>query len=370
MTQKTHIIIAVAMAALVAAVAGLAAPGTAEAQDIELRRVDRATVRVIGIAGARTARVRGQQTGVDRLPALPSAGHGTGIVVGTEGLVVTARHVVEGMDVLAVVHPGQNRGVPARVVYVDPDHDVAVLQIPGPIESFIAMPPTDPALRMGGRVSASGYPIDHRERYPAAVSGVISRQNNDGNLQLAIGVNPGNSGGPVVDEEERLIGILSRRGRPEAGVESIGLVEPLRFVRETYRQAVAMLGDPHPSFDEDDRRIAQLLTDHVRTSDEQPIYEQTSVALISLAAHSPDTPEEAAMIAGHAWNMSLALLEARGGTDPSQLSGSDRQTAEELLAIALRLARQVDGRAPYIRVRYPVIRSILVNEGRPYLVSR
>ncbi len=356
-----------AVAVLLLAPAATALCPLATAQDVELRPVDRATVRIIAVGGARTARVRGRSTGLARLPALPTAGFGTGVFVGSPDLIVTAAHVVRGMDVVAVVRPGESEGVAARVVFVHPEHDIAILRAAEPSRAFMRLPPRDPSLRMSENVSASGYPLDHRERYPAASSGSVARVNNDGSLQLSIGVNPGNSGGPVVNDREELIGIVSARGEPNAGVQSIGIVVPVRYVRESLNRARAAL-DYHPvSFREEDGLVARVITDLVRTSDEQPLYEQTSVSLLDAAAAAPRTPEQAAIIASHAWNMSLALMEAKQKGGPDELTGEDRQTAERLISISLRLARRVDTEAPYIRARYPVVRSIVVSEGRPYV---
>jgi hypothetical protein len=340
---------------------------SASAQDVELRPVDRATVRVIGVGGARTARVVGRSTGVARLPALPTAGYGTGVYAGAPDLVVTAAHVVRGMDVVAIVNPGESEGRPARVVFVHPEHDVAVLRTGAPSPHHLRLGQRDPALRMSEEVSASGYPIDHRERYPAASSGAVARVNNDGSLQLSIGVNPGNSGGPVVNRREELIGIVTARGEPNAGVQNIGLVVPVRYVRESCERARAVLEREPIAFREEDRLVARVVTDLVRTSDEHPLYEQTSLSLLSAAAAAPRTPEQAAIVASHAWNMSLALMEARRSVAPADLGAEDRRTVEQLLAISLRLAQRVDTEAPYIRAHYPVVRSIVVSDGRPYV---
>jgi serine protease Do len=209
----------------------LVVPGPSLAQSVELRPIDRATVRVIGVGGVQPILFQSAETGVARIPGIPNARHGSGVVVRGDGLVLTAAHVTSGADEVAVLLPGQSAALPARVVYVASDYDVAFLQIPGPVESFVTLPDRDPVLRVSDPVTASGYPLDVRERSPAAVSGTISRENNDGSLQLAMGVNPGNSGGPVVDAGGRIVGILSRRGEPGAGVESIALAVPVRHLR-------------------------------------------------------------------------------------------------------------------------------------------
>jgi S1-C subfamily serine protease len=344
-----------------------ALPATVAAQQVRLRPIDRATVRVVGVGGNRTLRVEGRETGLTRLVAMPRAGHGTGVVVSEDGLVVTARHVVRGMDALAVVRPGESLGIPARVVFVHPVHDVAILQIPSPVRDFVALPTTEPTLETSEQVTATGYPIDHRERFPAAVSGVISRQNNDGSLQLAMGVNEGNSGGPVVNQAGVILGILTRRGDPDAGVESIALIEPLRVLHESVRRAITARAHTVVELDDDDAVMARVVTDYVRTDDESQAFSPEAVLAIRAAAAAPDTPEEAAIVASHAWNTALGHLEELGAPDTSRLTGDDRRTADELFQTAARLAERVDALAPYVRGRYAAVRTIRVSHGRPFV---
>jgi S1-C subfamily serine protease len=334
---------------------------------IQLRPVDRATVRVVSVGGAVATAFDSKRTGLKRVVAVPEAAHGTGVVVEPDGLVLTARHVTWNSDAIAVLLPGSDLAMPARVVYVDPEHDIAFLQVHGSTPHHIRLPERPRPLGLSERLSASGYPIDIQQRYPAAVSGELSRENNDGSLQVAMSVNPGNSGGPVIDEAGHLVGLVSRRGEPRAGVAGIAFLEPLRFILAAYRAARDARASGAPTFAASDATMARIVADFVRTTDERPIYEQTSFPTVRDAARDAKDPAAALIVAAHAWNMHIALLEARRKAVPTDLQPADQAVCEQLRNTAMGLSRRALQEAPYLRLLYPIARSIVTTEGRSYV---
>lgn len=347
--------------------AAVAPPKDGVESRVRLRPVDRATVRVVSVGGADATAFKSSRTGLERVAAIPRADHGTGVVVSPDGLILTARHVTWATDVLAVLMPGSDHPLPARIVYIDPDHDIAFIQVEGATPSYLRLPDRPKPLELSQQVSASGYPLDIRQRYPAAVSGQVSRENNDGSLQVAMSVNPGNSGGPVIDDDGDLIGIVTRRGEPEEGVAGIALLEPLRFILAAYHVALKVRSDNPPAFHRSDDVMAQIAADFVRTSDKQPIYEQTTIPTLEAAAAGASTPEATMIVAAHAWNMHIALLEARRCQEVSDLTGPDRARAARLLQTALQLSRKAIREAPYLRYMYPIARSIVNSGGHSFV---
>ncbi len=346
--------------------AASAADGGIESR-IRLRPIDRASVRIVQLTGASSFTFNSRMTAIRRTVSLPEAGFGTGVVVGPEGLVLTAAHVVRGGDVVAVLRPGADEPQAARVIYSDSEHDLAVLVVDGELPDRITLPTTVQPLTLSQRLFATGYPLAIQERYPAAVSGELSRENNDGSLQVAMSVNPGNSGGPVIDEHGALVGIMARRGEPTRGVEGIALLEPLRFVLPAVARARQALAERPVTFQPQDRHLARVLADFVRTSSERPIFEQTAVATLDLAAANPSSYEAGALVAAHAWNMQIALLEARNVANREQLGVADRALAERLNEMARRLADWALAGAPYLTVYYSGLRGIRVSNGQPWV---
>ena len=199
--------------------------------------VDRATVRVYAVRNVTTG--QGQGSRFMRTIALPEAGHGSGVVVGTDGLVLTAHHVVQGARFVAVRVPGEPFARAAVPVVLDEDNDVALLAVPGTLPSSLEVPSAAPRLRVRQTVDAIGYPLDPSRREPQSSRGIISGVLPSGELQLDIALNPGNSGGPLVDESETLIGMVIKRGDPSQGVQGIGVAVPPNALAEAIREARA-----------------------------------------------------------------------------------------------------------------------------------
>ena len=346
------------------------APGNAagattalSAAGFQLRPIDRATVRVFALTGVGTRLAEGRSSHQNRLIAIARAGHGSGVVIRGDGLILTARHVVQSADPIAVVFPGQSTAVPARVVYVDPDDDLAFLSVAGPVADFVPLPDAAPTLTASQRVSVSGYPLDPRERFPAAASGDVSRMNNDGRIQLSISVNPGNSGGPVIDADGNLIAIVSERGEPEAGVAGIALVEPIRAALDDFRADVA--GLPPQSFTAADARLAQIVVDFLRIDPDATPYDPAAATrALEAAREATLAPEASALVAAHAWNLALVLLETNRAADWNALRPELHTAAAELVRAALALATRALEQAPYLRDHYGFARFLLRIAGR------
>jgi hypothetical protein len=137
---------------------------------------------------------------------------GSGFPIGN-GLIVTNAHVVSGTNDHRV-QTADGTVLPASVVYFDPEVDIAILRVPG----F-----TGPSLEFasGGRGTTGaviGYPGGGQERVePAVIDGAINAQGRDiysANLVtrqiyvLQSRVRPGNSGGPIVDLQGRVLGVV------------------------------------------------------------------------------------------------------------------------------------------------------------------
>lgn len=158
---------------------------------------------------------------------------GSGFVY-APGRVMTNAHVVAGVDQPRVYVGGSGGGYPARVVVFDPDTDVAVLSVPGLDVDPLAF--AGPA-RRGTDAVVLGYPGDGAlDATAARVRGTIDAVGEDiyGDaavtrevLALRAAVRPGNSGGPLVDTDGRVIGVVFAASTedPETGYAlSVGAV--------------------------------------------------------------------------------------------------------------------------------------------------
>jgi len=171
-----------------------------------------------GVVHIRTARVGGGGGPVDErqfLCGLPqprkqTLGQGSGVVMDESGFIVTNNHVIDGATGI-LVQLSDGSSVPAKVIGTDPLTDLAVLKINSP--DLIAMPWGDSdQLEVGDLVWAVGSPFGLDR---SVTFGIVSAKNRRGVtaspyqsfLQSDAAVNPGNSGGPLVNIRGEVVGI-------------------------------------------------------------------------------------------------------------------------------------------------------------------
>lgn len=168
-------------------------------------------------------------------------GTGSGFVMASDtesALIVTNRHVAapkalgEVTGIQVVFHSGQKdleRTLNATVLVTDPDQDLAVLQVKGKdlpkpldVTTEVELTETMPVYSLGFPL---GEALSLTKGNPALTIGKASvsslPQDKNGNvtlIQLDGNLNPGNSGGPVVDSKGRLIGVATARARDSQGI--------------------------------------------------------------------------------------------------------------------------------------------------------
>ena len=332
---------------------------TASAQDegsVSLRPIDRATVRILSLVGMRISTSEGRRTHTTRSVADPEAIHGSGVAIAPD-LVLTAGHVVWGAEAWVVLAPGSTLPIAARPVSVDPERDLAVLAVDRPLDHHVTIPAPH-SLTLSEHVSASGYPLDVREPTPAAVSGEVSRVTRAGALHLAMLVNPGHSGGPVIDREGRLVGIISARGRLEAGVEGLVIAVGMPHVRT----ALARVPSQRPSFTDSDRDLASAITllVGVEAGPLAPFLPRVDAIMRRAVTVPGASAERDIIVAALAWNTLIDMLEAARAPGLSGLSGNTLAQAQALLGASRALARRAIDNGPHIRRQYHIVRTILL----------
>ncbi len=175
-------------------------------------------------------------------------GVGSGFVVSGKGEIVTNAHVVtqgEGRDAQPArevyVEFADSNKVSAEVVGHDPDADVALLRVETAGLTLRPLPlGRSTRTRVGEPVAAIGSPFGERQSLSVGVVSAIDRSIRSltafeipGAIQTDAAVNPGNSGGPLVNARGQVIGINQQIKSRSGGGEGVGFAVPVDLVRRS-----------------------------------------------------------------------------------------------------------------------------------------
>ena len=137
---------------------------------------------------------------------------GTGVIVAADGTVLTANHVIADGSRISLVFSDGTRST-AKVASADPKHDVATLA-PATLPQPVVPATLGGAVQVGGEVVAIGNPLGLTYSVSSGVVSAVGRTatTNGGRfpglIQFDASVNPGSSGGPLLDAEGNVIGIV------------------------------------------------------------------------------------------------------------------------------------------------------------------
>src|SRR5262245_778457 len=174
---------------------------------------------------------------------------GSGVIVDSAGFIVTNAHVVRGASRIRVEVPiapmGQSlltrrtQVVPARLVGIDDETDVAVLKIDA--GNLRALPFGDSeAIRSGQMVLAFGSPMGLQNSVSMGIISSVARQLEPESpmvyIQTDASINTGNSGGPLIDTKGRLIGINTLIISPSGANSGLGFAAPSNIVKAVFEQ--------------------------------------------------------------------------------------------------------------------------------------
>ncbi len=183
----------------------------------------------------------------------PSQSSGSGVIINTDGYIVTNNHVVDGADIVDVTL-SDNRTFKAEVVGTDPDTDLAVIRINEKALPYLSFVNSDEA-KVGEWVLAVGNPFNLNSTVTAGIISAkgrsidIIRSSNpedpqtrtaiESFIQTDAAINPGNSGGALVNLQGGLVGINTAIASPTGSYSGYGFAVPSNIVSKIVEDLLA-----------------------------------------------------------------------------------------------------------------------------------
>lgn len=176
----------------------------------------------------------------DRYRSVPQMASGSGAIISEDGYIVTNNHVVDGADDITVTLTNK-KSFKAKVVAADPSSDLAVIKIDAKGLPFLLYGNSD-EVKVGQWVLAVGYPLTLETTVTAGIVSakgrtleINKRQSStpvESFIQTDAAVNPGNSGGPLINTEGKLVGINSAIASPTGAYAGYSFTIPVNIVKK------------------------------------------------------------------------------------------------------------------------------------------
>lgn len=172
--------------------------------------------------------------------SMPQQASGSGAIISEDGYIVTNNHVIDGANEI-LVRLSNRKSFTAKLVAADPSSDLAVLKIEAKGLPFLVYGNSED-VKVGQWVLAIGYPLNLQATVTAGIVSakgrtldINSRQSQrpvESFIQTDAAVNPGNSGGPLVSTDGRLLGINSAIASPTGSYAGYSFTIPVNIVKK------------------------------------------------------------------------------------------------------------------------------------------
>jgi serine protease DegS len=166
---------------------------------------------------------------------------GSGVIVSPQGYILTNNHVVAGAEQIEVLL-ANGKQMPATIIGADPETDLSLLKVEAENLPTIVIG-SSAKLRVGDIVLAIGNPFGVGQTVTQGIISATGRNQLGLNtfedfIQTDAAINPGSSGGALIDAEGRLVGINTAIFSRTGGSQGIGFAIPVNLARDVMRQLV------------------------------------------------------------------------------------------------------------------------------------
>jgi putative serine protease PepD len=180
-------------------------------------------------------------------------GAGTGMIIEPSGVILTNNHVIAGAQTVTVTFYGQTKQFPAKVIGVDPQEDIALVQVEGTRGSLPvvhlgnsnAAQQGDGVLAIGNALALAGGEtvtqgiVSALNRSLTATTDEGTTENLSGLIQTDAPINPGNSGGPLVDASGQVVAMntaVATSSQGNAPAQNVGFAIAVDEIRAVVTQ--------------------------------------------------------------------------------------------------------------------------------------
>lgn len=156
---------------------------------------------------------------------------GTGFLISSQGYILTSNHLIKNADSIFAENSQTGR-IKVQKVYTDTQHDIALLKIGEEECKALGKIPfllKKKGAELGEKVFTLGFPREDIVYGEGSVSSGSGYEGDTLAYQISIPLNPGNSGGPLLDEQGNLIGIISGKN---PGAEASSYAVKAEYIRE------------------------------------------------------------------------------------------------------------------------------------------
>ena len=171
-------------------------------------------------------------------------GSGSGWILDNQGHIVTNHHVVAGSDFVSVTLSDSKQPYPAQVIGSDPPNDIAVLKIDAPQRMLKPVELGDSkSLRVGQKIIAIGNPFGLERTMTVGIVSSLGRhlrsksgRKMKGIIQIDAALNQGNSGGPLLDSQGKVVGMNTAIASLTGENTGVGFSVPVNTIKKVVPQ--------------------------------------------------------------------------------------------------------------------------------------